>query len=133
MPPQVGLVLQAEVSIIEIDDNNNHQQIEQLDKMSPTADVKAFFMEVPHMPGQNKGRMKCNLCAYIALLSLHHPFLIPFCRQGLGCLVQEKILTAEYMTLCRHPVAMHAVSSFPSLPCVSDTHISVLASLLKMV
>ena len=63
MPPQVGSVLEAEVSIIETDDHDDDQQVEQLNKMSPTADVKAFFTEVPRVPGQNKGRMKCNLCA----------------------------------------------------------------------
>ena len=68
-PHQAGLILQAEVSIIEIDDDDD-QQAERLNKMSPTADVKAFFTEVPGVPGQSKGCMKCNLCAYVSFLFL---------------------------------------------------------------
>ena len=58
---QVGPTLQSDVSIIEINDSND-QQVKPLNKISPTADVKAFFTEVSHVPGQNKGCMKCNLC-----------------------------------------------------------------------
>ena len=61
-PHQVGSTLQADVSIIEIDDGDD-QQVERLNKINPTADIKAFFTEVPRVEGQSKGRMKCNLCA----------------------------------------------------------------------
>ena len=61
-PHQAGSILPAKVSIIKIDDDDNNQQVERLKKMSPTADVKAFFTEVLPVPGQNKGHMKCNLC-----------------------------------------------------------------------
>jgi hypothetical protein len=61
-PHQVGSMLQTEASIIEINDGDD-QQNERLNKIDPSADIKAFFTAVPHVPGQNKGRMKCNLCA----------------------------------------------------------------------
>ena len=61
-PHQAESILQAKVSIIEIDDDDDDQQVEQLNKMGPTADVKTFFTEVLPVPGQNNGHMKCNLC-----------------------------------------------------------------------
>ena len=61
-PHQAESILQAKVSIIEIDDDDDDQQVEQLNKMGSTADVKTFFTEVLPVPGQNKGHMKCNLC-----------------------------------------------------------------------
>lgn len=35
---------------------------ESLNKIDPTADIKAFFKAVPRMPGQPKPRMSCTLC-----------------------------------------------------------------------
>ena len=49
-------------SIIDIDDIEDPRD-ERLNKSDPTADIKAFFTAVPHVSGQPKGRMKCNLCA----------------------------------------------------------------------
>lgn len=52
----------SQVSIIDID-NVEDPQDERLNKSDPTADIKYFFTLVPRLPGQSKGRMKCNLCA----------------------------------------------------------------------
>jgi hypothetical protein len=60
-PHQAGSGLHADTSIIEIDDGNDLQS-ERLNKIDPTADIKVFFIAVPRVQGQNKGRMKCNLC-----------------------------------------------------------------------
>ena len=49
-------VPQNKPSIIEIDDNNNLKN-EQLMKSSPTADIKEFFIPLPHKLGQEKGHM----------------------------------------------------------------------------
>ena len=48
-------------SIIDIDDIEDPQD-ERLNKSNPTADIKYFFTAVPRVPGQPKGRMRCNLC-----------------------------------------------------------------------
>ena len=58
---QVGSALETDVSIIEIDGDD--QQVERLNKINPTADIKAFFTEIPRVLGQNKVRMKCKPCA----------------------------------------------------------------------
>ncbi len=50
---------EPEVPIINIDDIED----EQLNKSDPTADIKYFFTKVPHVPGQVKRRLRCNLCA----------------------------------------------------------------------
>ena len=60
-PGQAAAQLQHEMLIIEIDDLDD-PLTEQLNKTSPTADIKMFFTPVPHMPGQNKARMQCKLC-----------------------------------------------------------------------
>ena len=52
----------ADSSIIDIDDINDPRE-ERLNKSNPTADIKYFFSAVPHIPGQSKRWMKCNLCA----------------------------------------------------------------------
>ena len=52
----------ADSSIIEIDDIDDPRD-ERLNKNDPTADIKYFFSLVPRIPGQNKRRMKCNVCA----------------------------------------------------------------------
>ena len=54
----------SSVSIIDIDDIDNPLD-KRLNKSNPTADIKEFFLLAPHMPGQPKRRMKCNLCAYV--------------------------------------------------------------------
>ena len=58
---QVGSALETDVSIIEIDSDD--QQVKRLKKINPTADIKAFFTEIPRVLGQNKVRMKCKPCA----------------------------------------------------------------------
>jgi hypothetical protein len=58
--PQAGL-LQANVSIIEIDGDDD-QKTDQLNKISATADITAFFDPVTPVPSQTKGHMKCKLC-----------------------------------------------------------------------
>ncbi|KAH9162653.1 hypothetical protein EDB89DRAFT_1913142 [Lactarius sanguifluus] len=60
-PGQLTTGLQTDVSIIEIDDVDDLQN-ERLNRTDPTADIKAFFTAVPHVLGQNKERMRCNLC-----------------------------------------------------------------------
>ena len=52
----------ADSSIIEIDDIDDPRD-ERLNKNDPTADIKYFFSLVPRIPGQNKRRMKCKVCA----------------------------------------------------------------------
>ncbi|KAF8258253.1 hypothetical protein EI94DRAFT_1708159 [Lactarius quietus] len=47
-------------SIIDIDDIEDPRD-EKLNKSDPTADIKYFFTAVPRVPGQPKGRMRCNL------------------------------------------------------------------------
>ena len=54
-------VPQNKPSIIKIDDNNNLKN-EQLMKSSPTADIKEFFIPLPHKLGQEKGHMQCKPC-----------------------------------------------------------------------
>ena len=51
----------ADSSIIEIDDIDDPRD-ERLNKNDPTADIKYFFSLIPRIPGQNKRRMKCNVC-----------------------------------------------------------------------
>ncbi|KAH9038183.1 hypothetical protein EDB85DRAFT_2141936 [Lactarius pseudohatsudake] len=51
-----GIGLQADISIILIDDVDN-LATERLNKTDPTADLKEFFSAMPHVPGQEKGRM----------------------------------------------------------------------------
>ncbi|KAF8264313.1 hypothetical protein EI94DRAFT_1806013 [Lactarius quietus] len=80
--------LQGDASVIIIEDGDN-QKDKPLNKINPSVDVKAFFTEVPRLPGQNKGHMQCNL-------------------QGLVCPKQEKFLTSEHTTLCQHAAALHA-------------------------
>jgi hypothetical protein len=53
--------LQAKCSIISIDDVNDIK-LEMLNKSDPTANIKEFFIPVPHVPGQEKGCMTCKLC-----------------------------------------------------------------------
>ena len=53
--------LVADSSIIDIDDIDDPCE-ERLNKSFPTADIKHFFLLVPHVPGQTKRQMKCNLC-----------------------------------------------------------------------
>ena len=53
--------LQSDVSIIEIDDVEGIQD-EQLNKTDATADIKEFFTPVPCLPGDDKERVKCDLC-----------------------------------------------------------------------
>jgi hypothetical protein len=60
--PDAGSGLHTDVSIISIDDGDDLQS-ERLNKIDATADIKVFFTAVPRVPGQNKGRMKCNMCA----------------------------------------------------------------------
>ncbi|KAH9013230.1 hypothetical protein EDB85DRAFT_2158375 [Lactarius pseudohatsudake] len=88
-PRQLTTGLQADVSIIEIDDVDNLQN-ERLNRTDPTADIKAFFTAVPCVPGQNKERMWCNLCT-----------------QGLGCPKQDKVLISKHSTLHHHAAALH--------------------------
>ena len=57
---QVGLALETDVLIIKIDGDD--QQVKRLSKINPTADIKAFFTEIPHVLGQNKVHMKCKPC-----------------------------------------------------------------------
>lgn len=64
-PGQVGqhaTGLQTDISIIEIDDVDDPRN-EWLNKTHPSADIKQFFVAVPRVPGQAKGRMQCKLCA----------------------------------------------------------------------
>ena len=60
-PGQPAAQLQHEMSIIEIDDLDD-PLTEQLNKTSPTADIKMFLTPVPQVPGQNKACMQCKLC-----------------------------------------------------------------------
>jgi hypothetical protein len=60
--PHSKSALQPDLSIIEIDDGDD-QQNERLNKVSKTADIRAFFMVVTLKPGQKKGYMKCTTCA----------------------------------------------------------------------
>ena len=57
---QVRSALETDVSIIKI--VGNDQQVKWLNKINPTADIKAFFTEIPCMLGQNKVHMKCKPC-----------------------------------------------------------------------
>ena len=83
-------VSQNKLSIIEIGDNDDLKS-EWLNKCSPTADIKEFFIPLPCEPGQEKGRMRCKPCEYVVLsLSFIYLFLtILFCRQGQGCTKQD--------------------------------------------
>ena len=66
----------ADGSIIDINDIDDPGS-EQLNKSSPTADIKYFFSVVPRVDGQTKRQMKCNLCAYVILFpSIIFPQLI---------------------------------------------------------
>jgi hypothetical protein len=60
--PHSKSALQPDLSIIEIDDGDD-QQNERLNKVSKTADIRAFFTVVTPKPGQKKGYMKCTTCA----------------------------------------------------------------------
>jgi hypothetical protein len=60
--------LHADSSIITIDDIEDPRD-ERLNKTDPTADIREFFVAVPPGPGENKPRMKCNLCACISSFS----------------------------------------------------------------
>ena len=64
LPPseQAPLLVLTDSSIIDIDDIDDPRD-EWLNKNDPTADIKYFFSPVPRIPGQNKRRMKCNVCA----------------------------------------------------------------------
>src|SRR6266404_4797957 len=55
--------------ITEISDDDEH-----LNKTDLTADIKEFFTSMPCVLGQNKRRMKCNLCTCVIL----HSFCIHF-------------------------------------------------------
>ena len=59
--PGQTATLQNETSIIEIDDLDD-PLTEQLNKSSPTVDIKTFFTPLPLVLGQNKTRMQCKLC-----------------------------------------------------------------------
>lgn len=62
-PCQVGSALQSDVSIIEIDDDD--QKSEPLNKVKPAADIMAFFTvesEETDSKGEVKAFMKCKLC-----------------------------------------------------------------------
>jgi hypothetical protein len=52
----------SQTSIIDIDDIDDPQE-ERLNKSNATADIQEFFTGVPRLPGQIKGRMKCDPCA----------------------------------------------------------------------
>jgi hypothetical protein len=52
----------SQTSIIDIDDIDDPRE-EQLNKSNATADIQEFFTVVPRLPGQTKGRMKCDPCA----------------------------------------------------------------------
>jgi hypothetical protein len=67
----------------------------------------------------------------IYIISLHLSYRAAFCRQGIGCPKQEKVLTCEHTTLRRHAAAMHAVRF--SLLILKPSHISLLASLQEVV
>ena len=61
-PAQVAATgLQSDVSIIEIDDVEGIQD-ERLNKSDATADIKEFFTPVPCLPGDDKERVRCDLC-----------------------------------------------------------------------
>ena len=59
----------------------------------------------------------------VSVLFLLCIFLIIFCRQGLGCPKQEKVLINQHTTLRRHAAAVHSVCFTPHLT-------SILQSLL---
>lgn len=54
IPPDDGAI----INIDDIDDLLD----EPLNKANPTADIKEFFVAAPHLPGQSKRLMKCDLC-----------------------------------------------------------------------
>lgn len=66
--PSQHVGLQNESSIISIDDTDDIQN-ERLNKIDATADIKEFFIPLPPLPGQDKGRMQCMLCRYVLFLS----------------------------------------------------------------
>ena len=55
------MALQSKVLIIDIDDIDDMKP-KRLNKSKPTADIKEFFVAIPHLPGQDKVRMLCTLC-----------------------------------------------------------------------
>jgi hypothetical protein len=48
-------------SVIDVDDIDDPED-ERLNRSDPTADIKHFFTAIPRIPGQSKGRMRCELC-----------------------------------------------------------------------
>ncbi len=61
----------SNLEITEISDND-----EPLNKTNLTVDIKEFFTSKPRLPGQNKCRMQCDLCAYVILFLFCILFLI---------------------------------------------------------
>jgi hypothetical protein len=53
--------MHSDVQIMDISDVDDPRD-ESLNKMDPTADIKAFFTALPRVPGQPKPCMSCNLC-----------------------------------------------------------------------
>ena len=51
----------SQASIIDIDDIDDPQE-ERLNKSNAIADLQKFFIPVDPLPGQTKGRMKCDPC-----------------------------------------------------------------------
>ena len=65
------------------------------------------------------------------IISFHLSYCAAFCRQGIGCLKQKKVLTCEHTILCHHAAAMHVVRF--SLLILKPSHISLLVSLQEVV
>ena len=60
-PDQLAIGLQADISIILIDDVKDLQN-KQLNKNDPTTNIKEFFTALPAVPGHGKGHVLCKLC-----------------------------------------------------------------------
>ena len=54
-------MLQNELLIIDINDIDDMKN-KQLNKRDTTTDIKEFFVAIPRLLGQDKGRMSCKLC-----------------------------------------------------------------------
>ena len=57
--------MHKDVRVMDIDDSDAEGAPSRRKKVFPTADIDAFFVKVPHLKGDKRGRRKCNLCAYV--------------------------------------------------------------------
>ncbi len=57
-----NISLHSDVQIVDIN-NVDDPHDEPLNKLDPTADIKAFFTSLPHVSGHSKQHVSCNMCA----------------------------------------------------------------------